>query len=377
LNEIQVISPFFRQRTPVEPTSPEMKSLSIRLGEILRGTVVQPIDAHRAWMKFGDQTILVESQIPLPQNTELVFAVKEIQPQIILKLLAGESADPEVSQLLRKYFSSDIPLEKIAEQLSSLWGAGQEKWPAPLQKFGQQFALFIRHFSFPKESLPNSLALRDLVADAGLFWETKIKNWVEEGGKEPSAQLLQKDFKGFCLKLLAQLKEEFHLMKPEIGEFQGLRDLIEGLESILRKIEFYQILTRPSPEGQEKIFFLIPFWLGTHLQFVELNLSFPRKKEKSPEAEEQTLLFLLQLPALGKLRVEVKINQKNLYCVFLSPDPQISRFIQDSIPALERELKNLGFQPHIQTGAQSAEKWSLTFLAEVEQDLQSLLSITV
>jgi hypothetical protein len=110
---------------------------------------------------------------------------------------------------------------------------------------------------------------------------------------------------------------------------------------------------------------------------VDLNLSFPRKKEKSPEAEEQTLLFLLQLPALGKLRVEVKISEKNLYCLFLSPDPKISRFIQDSIPALERELKNLGFQAHIQTGAQSAEKWSLTFLAEVEQDLQSLLSITV
>jgi hypothetical protein len=377
LNEIQVISPFFRHRALAEPSSSEIKNLPIRLGEILRGTVVQSLDPHRAWMKFGDQTILVESQIPLPQNTELAFVVKEIQPQIILKLLDGHSADPQVASLLKKYFSSDVPLEKILEQLSSLWGAGKEKFPPSLEKLAQQFRAFIERFSFPRESSPNAQALRDLVADSGLFWEARIKQWIEGGKNEPFVQLLQRDFKGFGLKFLAQLEEGFHQMKLESEEFQAMRELLGGLEGILRKIEFYQILTHQPPEGQERIFLLLPFWLGTHLQFVELCLSFPREKEKASEEEEQSLLFLLQLPALGKLRVEVKINQKNLYCVFLSPDPQISRFIQDAIPVLERELKNLGFQPHIQTGAQSPEKWSLTFLAEVEQDLQSLLSITV
>jgi len=173
LNEIQVISPFFRHRPPAATTSSESKNPPIRLGEILRGTVVQFLDPHRAWMKFGDQTILVESRIPLPQNTELVFVAKEIQPQIILKLLDGNSADPQVASLLKKYFSSDVPLEKILEQLSSLWAAKKEKWPLPLQKLRQEFQLFIERFSFPRESSPQ--ALRDLVADSGLFWEARIK----------------------------------------------------------------------------------------------------------------------------------------------------------------------------------------------------------
>jgi hypothetical protein len=377
LNEIQVISPFFRHPPPAGANSSESKNLPVRLGEILRGTVVQSLDPHRAWMKFGDQTILVESRIPLPQNTELVFVAKEIQPQIILQLLDGNSADPEAASLLKKYFSSDVPLEKIVEQLSSLWGTGKEKWPPPLQKLGQQFQLFIERFSFPRESPSHSHALRDLMADSGLFWEARIKQWMEGGGKEPFVQLLQRDFKGFGLKLLAQLKEGLPQGKAAGEEFQAMRELLEGLEGILRKIEFYQILTHQPPEGQERIFLLLPFWLGTHLQFVELCLSFPREKERSSEEEEHTLLFLLQLPELGKLRVEVRVKQKDLFCIFLSPDPGITRFIQESVPNLEKRLQDLGFHPHIQAGAQSPEKWNLTFLADVDQDFQSLFSITV
>ena len=343
----------------------------------MRGTVVESLDPHRVWMKFGDQTILVETQISLPQNTELAFVVKEIQPQIILKLLDGNSADPQVASLLKKYFSSDVPLEKILEQLSPLWGAGKEKWPLPLQKLGQQFQLFIERFSFPRESFPRAQALRDLMADSGLFWEARIKQWMDGGGKEPFVQLLQSDFKGFALKFLAQLKEGIHQEKAAGEAFQAMRDLSEGLEGILRKIEFYQILTHQPPEGQERMFLLLPFWLGTHLQFVELCLSFPREKEKASEEEEHTLLFLLQLPELGKLRVEVKVRRKNLFCIFLSPDPGITRFIQESVPNLAKRLEHLGFHPHIQAGGQSPEKWNLTFLAEVDQDLQSLFSITV
>ena len=375
MNEIQIISPFFRHRLPAATTSSESKNLPIRLGEILRGTVVQSLDPHRAWMKFGDQTILVESKISLPQNTELAFVVKEIWPQIILRLLDGNSADPQVASLLKKYFSSDVPLEKILEQLSSLWEAEKEKWPLPLQKLREQFQLFIERFSFPRESSPQ--ALRDLVADSGLFWEARIKQWMEGRGNAPFVQLLQKDFKGFGLKFLAQLKEGFPQGKAAGEAFQAVGELLDGLEGILRKIEFYQILTHQPPEGQERMFLLLPFWLGTHLQFVELCLSFPREKEKASGEEEHTLLFLLQLPELGKLRVEVKVKQKNLFCIFLSPDPGITRFIQASVPNLEKRLEYLGFHPHIQAGAQSPEKWNLAFLAEVDQDLQSLFSITV
>jgi hypothetical protein len=343
----------------------------------LRGTVVQSLDPHRAWMKFGEQTILVESQIPLPENTQLAFVVKEIQPQITLKLLDGNAADGQVDSLLKKYFSTDVPLEKILEQLSPLWGAGREKWPLPLQKLGEQFQMFLERFSFPEESSSRGQALRERMADSGLFWEARIKQWMEEEGNEPFMQLLQKDFKGFGLKLLSQLKEGFSQEKVAGEPSPAMRDLLEGLEGVLRKIEFYQILTHQPPEGQERIFFLLPFWLGTHLQFVELCLSFAREKERNSEQKEHTLLFLLQLPELGKLRVEVKVQQKNLFCLFLSPDPEITRFIQASGTKLEKRLEQLGFYPHIQAGAQSPEKWNQPFLMEAEPDLQSLLSITV
>ena len=374
MNEIQVISPFFRPRPSAEAASSESKNLPLRLGEMLRGTVVQALDSHRVWMRFGEQTILVESQVPLPQNTELAFAVKAIQPQIILKLLEENSPDPRMASFLKKYFSSDVPLEKIAEQLSSLWAAGKEKGPLPLRPWGQQFQLFIERFSFPKESSLRAQVLRDLMPDSGLFFEARIRRLIEEGN-ESFDHLLQSDFKGFGLKFLDQLKEWVRQMKPESEGFQAMKELLEGLEGALRKIEFFQVLTHQAPEGQERMFLLLPFWLGTHLQFVEMSLSFAR--EKAPEEEEHNLLFLLQLPELGKLRVEVKVKKKNIFCIFLSPDPGITRFIQSSAPHLEKQLKRLGFHPHIQAGAQNPEKWNASFLADAEQDLQSLLSITV
>ncbi len=265
----------------------------------------------------------------------------------------GNSADPQVASLLKKYFSSDVPLEKILEQLSPLWGAGKEKWLLHLQKLGQQFQLFIARFSFPRESFPRAQALRDLMADSGLFWEARIKQWMEGGGKEAFVQLLQSDFKGFALKFLAQLKEGIQQEKAAGEPFPAMRDLLEGLEGILRKIEFYQILTHQLPEGQERMFLLLPFWLGTHLQFVELCLSFPCEQEETSEEKEHTLLFLQQLRELGKLRVEIKVRQKNLFCIFLSSDPGITRFIQESVPNLEKRFELLGFHPHIQAGGQS------------------------
>ena len=163
----------------------------------------------------------------------------------------------------------------------------------------------------------------------------------------------------------------------EASSFQEVEDLKQGLESLFRKIELYQLMNLNQSGGPDPFYLLIPFWMGNHLQFIELNLSFPRKKTGPAEKEGASVLFLLNLPALGRVRIEVQIQEKELFCRFMVSDPQVSEFVHRALPELNGRLQQMGYHPHLQSSVETMEILQETPAGDLKRGSQNLLSVII
>jgi hypothetical protein len=86
---------------------------------------------------------------------------------------------------------------------------------------------------------------------------------------------------------------------------------------------------------------------------------------------------LLHLPELGKMRIEVKIRGKELFCLFMTSHAKTAQFLRQSCSSLSSRLDHLGFQPHIDVSEEGVEKMNQTLINESENRPVSLLSLKV
>ena len=377
-------SPFERDQDPfpILPSSAGGAPLGrkfpfIPIGGNSPGRVVQQMDPQHAFLHLRGQDVFVESHFPLPPGGEYQFRVEEVQPRVVLKLLPPESPEEQkIYALLKRYLAVDVPLENLAEGISGLGKVGFQGIPPSAQESVNQFLTLLHRFSPAELFSADPGALQKLIDQSGFFWENKIKNWIEGGGRDPR-QLIQGDLKGLGKELLAQLKG---LEEPSRGEAAGRLqsdELKQILEPFLRKVELYQILNLQSADWTDRFNLFLPFWLGSHLQFVELNLSLPRKKSAPSERDELSVLFLLKLPALGKVRIEVQIKEKDLFCRLMVSDSQVSEFLRQALPSLSGRLQQLGYHPHLQLSVEPVEKLNETFVSDLKRGPLDLFNIII
>jgi flagellar hook-length control protein FliK len=189
--------------------------------------------------------------------------------------------------------------------------------------------------------------------------------------------LVQSDVKGLGKRLLDQLMGMADSSSQIAGSYQQAEDLKQGLKALLRKIELYQLINLKQSGWPDPFYLFIPFWMGNRLLFIELNLSFPRKKNGPTEEEGTSVLFLLNLPALGRVRIEVQIQEKDLFCRFNVSDPQVSEFVHRAFPELKGRLQQMGYHPHLQSTVEKMEILKETPPGGLKKGSQDLLSIII
>jgi len=320
--------------------------------------------------------VVAESSVPLPLSAELTFRVEETGPRTILKMIPLEGAEEQkMVSFLKKALSTDIPLDQLARNLSDLerlpWLPPGEKEP------WKQFFHLLKQFS-PAELLSQGPPLLPrLFSQSGFFWENKIRRWLEGGGKGAPDILVEEDLKGLSAKLLAQVRELAASSALEGKELLKIENLRQALDSFLQKIELHQVLNLKPSDSADPFYFFLPFWMENQLQFVEFNLSLPSKNSPSGERDGFSILFLLRLPAFGEVRIEVRMRGKALFCRFVVSGEEVSEFLRQGIPLLQERLERMGFQPLIETTAQTGEKDKVPSPLETEGESQALLSILI
>jgi len=359
----------------VNPRSGESPTL-FHPGEIIRGTVIDRVDPLHALILIKAEEILVENRsVSLTKDRELIFRVEAIHPQVILKIIPEENpSGQEIESLLTKYLSSDLPLEKLAEKLAGLWKISTETLPPEIQDTLKQFFSLISRFSLPPSPW-DPLALRKLVAQSGIFWEARLKHFIEGQTQDSFDLLPEGDLKSLLIKLKSQLNSLVEQNKN--SNPTALRDLVQGLGQFVDKIELYQILNLNHADPQGKILLFFPLWVQNSLQFVELKFSFPHQGGETLEQEELSILFLLHLPDWGRMRIEVRIKEKGLYCTFMVSEPRVKKILEQALPEVSLRLHQVGFKPLFQVSVEAGEKISASLIPDFERWSDSLFNVVV
>jgi hypothetical protein len=375
LDEIKIFFPSLFLPLPEGSRAPEKIPL-FRPGDRVQGRVLQQIDAHHFSLQLGSRTVVVESNVSLPLSADLMFRVEEAGPRTLLKWLPPESPEePPTVSFLKRTLATDIPLEQLAAKMSQL---EKVEWMAPAEKeTWKQFLQLFHRFSLSELESRGPHLLEKLFSQSGFFWESKVQQWIEGGRQEPPDPLVREDLKGLALKLLDHLKGLAGSSGPESGEAGTLENLKQDLGSFLQKIELYQILNLRPSDSPDRFFLFLPLWLGNQLQFVEFDLSLPREKSAPGKENGFSVLFLLNLPDLGKVRIEVQIKEKDLFCRFVVSEGEVSEFLKQGLPLLRERLEGLGFQPSLQMTAGPVEMEKEIYLRDLERESQTLLSVVI
>ena len=375
MDKLNFPSPFPTEYILVNPRSGE-SPIPFQSGEILRGTVIDPVDSRHTLIRIKGEEILVENRAAsLTPGRELALQVEEIYPKVILKILSQEGLPGDrIESFLMKYLSSDRPLGELAEKLAGLWGISVERMDPEVQETLKQFSSLLSRFS-PLLSSSDPGELQGVLAQTGLFWEAKLRGLVEGRGENSFAALLEGDLKGLLLKLKSQLNS--WIEQKRTPEPTGVENLVKALDQFVDKVELYQILNLSRAESKENVLFLFPLWVQNSLQFVELNFSFPRQGADTSAEEESSLLFLLHFPDWGRMRIEVRIKEKSLYCSFTVSDSKIKEFLDRALPELSARLHPIGYGVLSHVSVEEPEKISPSLIPEMEKWRNSLLNLVV
>jgi hypothetical protein len=338
--------------------------------------VIDPGDPLHTLVRIKGEEILVENRAAsLIPGRELALQVEEIYPKVILKILPEEGLPGDrIESFLMKYLSSDCPLEELAEKLAGLWSLPAERTGPEVQETLKQLFSLLNRFS-PLLSPGDPGELQGIIAQSGLFWEAKLRGLIEGQRENSFGALLEGDLKGLLLKLRSQLDswvEQNQSSKPI-----GVENLVKALDQLVDKVELYQVLNLTQPESKENLLLLFPLWVQNTLQFVEMNFSFPRQGAEKSAEEESSLLFLLHFPDWGRMRIEVRIKEKSLYCSFTVSDPKIKEFLDRALPELSARLHPIGFGVLSHVAVEKPEKISSSLIPEMERWRNSLLNLVV
>ena len=380
MSEIDFPSPI-RSRPIIVKSDAEAFSRIFREGERVTGKVIGQIDAHHAVLRLKGHNLLVETYVPLAGQEEKTFQIEATSPQVILRLLPENVGSDSPAAWLKKYLSYDVPGEDLVEKLSGLWKTDTEAFPPGIRETVRQFLKLLHAFSM-EELSRNSDSIREAMTRSGLFFENKVKQWVEGDLNETVASLLKGDLKGLLLKLRSELNTTSPPIESQDGGVQGgersmMEHLGKGVDQLIQKLELVQLLNLVQSNPQEKIFVLLPVWFENQPQFLELNISLPRQGSKSREEESLSVLFLLHLPHLGRMNIEVKMKGKSLYCQFRVTDPAVAKFMDPFFSDLKTRLDSLGFQSYLNISTEPLTQVSSSLVSEVGEELKSLLSIVV
>jgi hypothetical protein len=342
-------------------------------GERLAGTVLKVIGSNQAVVRFEGRDLLVETRIPLSEGLHGMFVVESTEPGVVLRLLAGPTGEGlPLESWLKKGLSADLPLSALSERWSALAALPMEEMPPSMKETWEGLLGLLRGFAGGGDS---GLLLEGL-ARSGLFSEAGLRRLIEAGpgGEDPEG--VGPDIKGLLLKLVEEVTAASGA-EAEPGRTRFLMGLEEGAEGLLRKIELFQGLNLNHSDPGTRILFLLPLFFQDQLRFGELCLRLPPREGGRERAHEASLLFLLDLPALGKMKIEVRILEKELYCLFTLPACETSDWLAQAFSDLSGRLDGLGYRSRVSFQPEGAKPLPASLAQEMIAEVPGMVNIRI
>ena len=133
----------------------------------------------------------------------------------------------------------------------------------------------------------------------------------------------------------------------------------------------------PGEQDPSNLLLLIPLFFPEGLRWTEVLFSGGSGGRRACRGPEIGLLFLLDLPVLGKLQVEIQIRENRLQGRFKTADPRIGEYLEENKSRLADRLGLAGYLADIEIRVVDPEQLREILPARLEGFPDSLVSLVV
>ena len=295
----------------------------VKTGQLLRAKVLDLLpQGGGARLMISGRTIVAKTDLPVTPGMDLFLEVSGTRDALTLKPVVPPQTAPPSQPAGGKMTSLAGLLSRITAQLPDLETI---RHPSVAQ---------VLHSLALKSGKRDDMFLPRLLENLGLTFEKKI-GYLASGasGKAPDksalALLAKQDLKAAVLQLLAA--------DPDPSEAKSLKGGASALESL-------QQLNSQTGESSR---FLLPFpvFAGEGFKFGHLlvNTGKDAKKEASNERRVIQVAFLMNMSALGSIRADFSILDKEITGAFMLEDQGTCDYMAALIPELKARLLDVEY----------------------------------
>ena len=330
----------------------EIDNMNLSSGQSIKATVIDVSDKNNIVVKFENKLISAYFSSLLPKNGENVSLVVTphgdrfrlvVQPDSMPKLVDilkiksllpfkepfGEMLKKldilvNSSEVIKNLGTKTALVGRLAKTLNFL------KTPSPVQ-------------NFPSQGIAQ---LEEQIDLSGINYEPKVKNIFQ--GKEPFEVPLniKIDLKGQLIKLLELIEIRSVEKDTSVSQRRQFMEVVKVLHRAIENIELQQLTNQFARQENQPILLQIPdpFMIG---RTVNLYLRRPNDEGKgkgNKNNDDVLLVFMLELSALGNLRVDAKMNKESISVRIDVENQNIAQFIDGNLKDFCSCLRDLGFE---------------------------------
>jgi len=314
-------------------------SLSLRSGEVVKAEVLSIGPGNTASIRVNKAVLEVRTEVPVQKGELLTLRVEKQENIVSLRLAGGasDSTDPLISAVLPalKGFQDLAPgavgLTRLVALLTML--------PAGLRENMPEIGVAERAL-LAMDQLSGQ-ALKDVIQNGGVFFETKLRilayGMETEGSASDAAarHYIAGDLKAALLRL-----KETVLYPRFLDETaqSGVKtnDLLDALNGVLRNIEFYQLQSKLT---DSLLFFLPLVWEA--LKDGELVM---REVDRGPGSRTSSCSIYLDLERAGRVRVNLLLRKHSLQVDCAAENDELCRLLRDNSGLLESRIESSGLR---------------------------------
>ncbi len=305
--------------------NPQDARVNLKNGDLIRATVVRKLPEGGMVLSANGRQLNVPTGPDLPEGSRHLFQVGIAGSKIELRLI--EPPVGKTPQTLTAA-SPNAPKETLSGILTELKGAleqdGLSRTSAQgLQNLRQLMPLIL--YAGSKDS--SGIGVKENIMAGGLFWESKVADFLSDEKNSPLKKLLKGDLKGILLSLQKGLFSE---------GADGDDALMMKIKQALNLIEGNQQLNLSAMEQGLGWLFFIPGFEEDGFLGAEI---FSKKRD-----EKGGLFFsvLLEFTQLGRFQANVAMIESGTSVRILMDDEGRAEIVQDNLHLLEKGLNALG-----------------------------------
>lgn len=335
-----------------EMSAREIDSMNLLPGQTIKATVIDISGKNNAVVKFKNRLITAYFPALSPKpgaNASLVVTAhgdnfrlvaqqdgtpKAIDVFKIKALLPFKESFGEMIQKLDVLINSS----EVIKNLSTETGL--------VERFVKTLNLFKIQSLGQRLPVQDSIQLKEQIDLSGINYEPKVKKIFQ--GKEPYKVPpdLKVDLKGQLMRLLEVVEVRVEEKDTSPNQRRQFMEAIKIFRSAVGNIELQQLTNQVSRQEGQPIVLQIPdpFMIGKTVNLYVRHVEDEGQGQSNKDNDSVLLVFLLELSALGNLRVDAKMNKESISVRIDVENHDIAQFIDGNLKEFCVRLGELGFE---------------------------------